>query len=85
METIKNELNIQLDQIEKEKTIVIKIATGFGWLAILVICLVFLINGLFDLQKLISYLKKYYCVQKRLKKITTQETEHSSSNESKSC
>ena len=64
VETIKKELNIKLYQIEKEKAIVIKSATSFGWLAVLVICLVFLINGLFDLQKLICYLKKYYCIKK---------------------
>ena len=84
VETIKKELNIKLDQIDKEKANVIKIATGFGWLAILVICLVFLIIGLIDCQKLISYLKKYYCVTKILNKVTPQKKEKPSSNEQKS-
>ena len=58
--TIKKELNIKLDQIEKENSIVIKVATSFSWLAILVISLVFIINALSDIQKLIRYLKKNY-------------------------
>ena len=69
METIKKELNLKLNQIEKEKAIGIKAATSFSWLAILVICLVFLINVLIDFQKLICYLKKYFCVKKRLNKV----------------
>ena len=69
VETIKKELNIKLDQIDKEKANVIKAATSFGWLAALVISLVFLIYGLLDLQKFICYLKKYYCVKKRLNKV----------------
>ena len=81
VETIKKELNIKLAQSEKENAIVIKSATSFGWLAILVICLVFLINSFIDLQKLICYLKKYYCVKKRLKKVTPQKTEKGSSNQ----
>ena len=84
VETIKKELNIKLDQIDKEKANVIKAATSFGWLAILVVCLVFLINGLIDCQKLISYLNKYYCVNKRLNEVTPQKKEKPSSNEQKS-
>ena len=46
IEKIKKESNIKLEQIEKEKAFLIKTATSFAWLAILMICLVFLINGL---------------------------------------
>ena len=84
VETIKKELNIKLDQIEKEKAIEIKAATSFTLLAILMICLVFLINILIDFQKLICYLKKYYCLKKILNKVTPEKAENSSSNEQKS-
>ena len=72
VETINKNWNVKLDQIEKENANVIKAATSFGWLAILMICLIFLINGFLDFQKLICYLKKYYCVKKRLNKVTPQ-------------
>ena len=84
VETIKKELNIKLDQIEKEKAIEIKAATSFTLLAILMICLVFLINILIDFQKLICYLKKNYCLKKILNKVTPEKAENSSSNEQKS-
>ena len=69
---IKEELAAKLEKIEKDKEIQIQVATSFGWLAILMICLVFLINGFLDLQKLICYLKKYYCLNKRLNKVIPQ-------------
>ena len=47
------------------------------------ICLVFLINVLIDFQKLICYLKKYYCVKKNLNKEFPQKTENLSSKEQK--
>ena len=75
VETIKKEFNIKLDQIEKEKTIAIKAAAGFGWISILMICLVFLVNGLLDLQKFICYLKNDFCVKKRLNKVTPEQNE----------
>ena len=84
VETIRKELNIKLDIIEKEKAIEIKAATSFSWLAILMICLVFLINVLIDFQKFICYLKKYFCVKNRLNKVTPQKTEKPSSNEQNS-
>ena len=84
VETIKKEFNIKLSQIEKQKAIEIKAASSFSWLAILMICLVFLINVLIDFQKLICYLKKYYSVKNILNKVTPQKTERSSCNEQKS-
>ena len=80
---IKEELAAKLEKIEKDKEIQILVSSSFGWLAILMICLVFLINGLIDSQKLICYLKKYYCVKKNLNKEFPQKTENLSSKEQK--
>ena len=81
---IKEELAAKLEKIEKDKEIQILVSSSFGWLAILMICLVFLINGLIDSQKLICYLKKYYCVKKRLNEVAPQKKEKPSSNKQKS-
>jgi hypothetical protein len=74
VESIRNELNTKLTQFDKEKDKLIKTATNFGWLAILVISLLILINILIDCQKLVCNLKKYYCrnINNRLSKATDQ-------------
>ncbi len=63
LENIKFELAEKLEINEKKRAHVVKVATSFGWLAILMIFLLFLISILIDCQKLISYLKKYYCIK----------------------
>ena len=78
---IKEELVVKLAKNEKEKEILYLLAVSFGWLAVLMICLVFLINGFLDLQKLICYIKKYYCIQTILNKVTPQKTEKSTPHE----
>jgi hypothetical protein len=74
LESTRNELKTKLAQFEKEKDKLIKTATSFGWLAILIVSLLILINVLIDLQKLACYLKKYYFrnIKNRLSKATKQ-------------
>jgi hypothetical protein len=61
------EVAAKLKYLEKEKEAVIKVASSFGWIAIIMICLLSTIFLFSDLFKLISYLKEnfHYRVKKR--------------------
>ena len=58
LERIKTEVAAKLEELEKEKEALIKIAKSFAWLASLVILIFFLIFFLNDSQRLFCYLKE---------------------------
>jgi hypothetical protein len=59
IEIIKTDLTTKIKQIERNKAETIRTAKCFGWLAIVMMILMFLINVLIDSQKLILYLKNF--------------------------
>jgi len=63
IEIIKSDLTLTIKQIERDKAETIRTAKCFGWLAIVMMLLMFLIPVLYDSQKLILYIK-YYILSK---------------------
>jgi hypothetical protein len=59
IEIIKSDLTLTIKQIERDKAETIRTAKCFGWLAIVMMLLTFLIPVLYDSQKLILYIKNY--------------------------
>ncbi len=57
---IDSEVAAKLKQLEKQKENFSILALSFAWLAIIMICLLFIISLLSDLFKLVSYLKENF-------------------------
>jgi uncharacterized membrane protein len=57
---IDSEVAAKLKNLENQKEAVIRVASSFGWIAIIMICLLCTIFLLSDLFMLVSYLKKNY-------------------------
>ena len=85
-EKIQGELANKLQELKKEKAVVIQTTTGSGWLALLTIFFVFSITFLSDLLKFSLYLQKTkFChIRKRVNKTDDCRVENRIVNENQS-